>query len=211
MSPKAKRYTIAILVSIAAVGSYFAYRGRPEFAPQGERAEQETAQWLERVRQHGKDGYWIAVRGTHPGDQVVAAASAARLTHAVVLDAAHQQVVEAVGPGVRIAQLRNLLAESVRFQIIEPRGFTEERGRTALARARSHVGAPYDWFGTVGVQNNAAYYCSELCADAYNAREEGWMPRVVLHPELLINYGRLLYDSGMRASRYPEIPHRGEL
>ena len=206
MTPKSKRILITLFVSIAAVGSYFAYRGHPELEPTGERAEAETAAWLRIVREQGKVGYWIVVRGTHPGDQVVAAASNARLTHAAVLDATRQEVIEAVGPGVRVVPLRDLLAESVRFQIVEPRGYTAERGARALTRARSHVGAPYDWFGTVGVQSDTSYYCSELCADAYNAREEGWMPRIVLHPERLSEFGRLVYDSGMRRSRYPELP-----
>lgn len=207
MPPKSRGLLIAFFVSIAAVGSYFAYRGHPELEPTGERAEAETAEWLRIVREQGKAGYWIVVRGTHPGDQVVAAASNARLTHAAVLDADRQEVIEAVGPGVRVMPLRALLAESVRFQLVEPRGYSPERGAAALARARSHVGAPYDWFGTVGVQNDSSYYCSELCADAYNAREEGWMPRIVLHPERLAEFGRVVHDSGMRRSRYPELPH----
>lgn len=178
------------------------YLGHPEATPEGSLAERETAAWVHEIAARAHQGYWLVVRGTHPGDQVVAAASAARLTHAAVLDKDHNQIIEAVGPGVRATPLLDLLAESVRLQIVRPRGYTPEKGASAVARARSHVGSGYDWLGTVGIQNNAAYYCTELCADAYHAREEGWMPRLVLHPETLANYGELVFDSGMRASRH---------
>ncbi len=191
------------MIAVAALGfSLFVYAGHPEVPPRGELAARETAAWLHVVARDAQPGYWIVVRGTHPGDQVVAAASAARLTHAVMLDTERQEVVEATGAGVHISTLRSLLDESVRMQLVRPRGYTLDKGRAAMTRARSHVGSRYDWLGTVGVQNDSAYYCTELCADAYHAREDGWMPRMVLHPEQLARYGDVVFDSGMRASRH---------
>jgi protein tyrosine phosphatase (PTP) superfamily phosphohydrolase (DUF442 family) len=110
-------------------------------------------------------------------------------------------VIEAVGRGVVVTRLRELVAQSVRMQIIRPRGYTPESGRAAVARARTRVGSGYDWLGTIGLQSDRSYYCTELCADAYDARTAGWMPAGVLHPEQMHEYGEVLFDTGMRQAR----------
>jgi protein tyrosine phosphatase (PTP) superfamily phosphohydrolase (DUF442 family) len=99
---------------------------------------------------------------------------------------------------VSVAPLRELLGQSMRMQLVRPRGYTLEKGRAAVARARGHVGKSYDWLGTVGVQTDRSFYCTELCADAYEARSQGWMAERVLHPEDMARYGEVLFDSGMR-------------
>lgn len=177
------------------------YAGRPEAPPVGTAAAQETDRWIEAVHKHARPGYWIVVRGTHPGDQVVAAATAARLTHAALLDTQRDEVIEAIGRGVTVSKLRELVAQAVRVQVVKPRGYTADKGVAAIARARSYVGSGYDWLGTVGVQSDRSYYCTELCAEVYGAREQGWMPRGVLHPAQMQKYGAVLFDSGMRDSR----------
>lgn len=189
------------LVLLAGVAVFFTlYAGRPEAPPVGTAAVQETDRWLKEIRQRSSPGYWLVVRGTHPGDQVVAAASAARLTHAALFDPARDEIIEAVGRGVSVAPLRELIAQAMRVQVIRPRGYTLDKGLLALERARGHVGSGYDWFGTVGLQSDRSYYCTELCAEAYGARAEGWMPRGVLHPEHMHKYGDVLFDSGMRSA-----------
>jgi len=174
------------------------YAGRPEAPPVGTAASQETDRWLARIHAHAKQGYWLVVRGTHPGDQVVAAATAARLTHAAVLDLAHDEAIEAVGRGVSVTPLRELVAQAMRLQLIEPRDYTPEKGQAAVARARSRIGTGYDWLGTVGLQSDRRYYCTELCIDAYDARALGWKLGGALHPEQMAAQGRVLFDTGMR-------------
>ena len=194
-----KRWRWPLLAAVVGAGLFFAfYAGRPEAPPVGTAASRQTDRWLQLIREQGQPGYWIVVRGTHPGDQVVAAATAARLTHAALLDREHEEVIEAVGRGVSVGPLRELIAQAMRVQLIAPRDYTPERGRAAVARARSRVGSGYDWLGTVGLQSDRSYYCTELCADAYDARAQGWMPSSVLHPEHMARYGKVLFDSGMR-------------
>jgi tyrosine-protein phosphatase SIW14 len=194
-----KRHWKRWLAVVLGAGAFFAlYAGRPEAPPVGTAASRETDRWLEQVRTRAEHGYWIVVRGTHPGDQVVAAATASRLTHAALLDAERSEVIEAVGHGVSVAPLRELVAQAVRMQIVRPRGYSREKGSAAVARARSRVGAGYDWLGAIGLQADRSYYCTELCADAYGAREQGWMPRGVLHPEHMSRFGEVVFDSGMR-------------
>ena len=192
------RWKTWLAIAVALGAGLSLYGGRPEAPPVGTAASQETDRWLAAIKQHAQNGYWIVVRGTHPGDQVVAAASAARLTHAALLDVPRAEVIEAVGRGVTVSPLHELVAQAVRVQVVRPRGYTPEKGAAAIARARSRVGSGYDWLGTVGIQGDRSYYCTELCADAYGAREDGWMPHGVLHPEHMARYGELLFDSGMR-------------
>lgn len=193
-----RRWKIWLAIAIVLGAGLTVYAGRPEQAPVGTAASQETDRWLAAIGQHAQHGYWIVVRGTHPGDQVVAAASAARLTHAALVDVPRAEVIEAVGRGVTVSPLRELVAQAVRVQVVRPRGYTPEKGAQAIARARSRIGSGYDWLGTIGIQSERSYYCTELCADAYGAREQGWMPRGVLHPEHMARYGEVLFDSGMR-------------
>jgi tyrosine-protein phosphatase SIW14 len=193
-----KRLRWFVLAAAVGLGALFFYAGRPEAPPVGTAASRQTDLWLELIRKQGKQGYWIVVRGTHPGDQVVAAATAARLTHAAMLDLERNEVIEAVGRGVSVTPLRELLAQAMRVQLVKPRGYSAEKGRAAVVRARTRVGAGYDWLGTVGLQADRSYYCTELCADAYDARTQGWMPSGVLHPEQMARYGEVLFDSGMR-------------
>lgn len=189
--------SLVVAVAIAA-GIYYFYAGSPEAPPVGLAAAQETDRWMRTIDERAEHGYWLVVRGTHPGDQFVAAATASRLTHAAILDEPRGEVIEAVGRGVVVTPLRELIGQAVRLQIVRPRGYTPEKARAAVARARSRVGAGYDWLGTIGAQSDRSYYCTELCADAYNARQEGWMPSGVLHPNQMAELGEVLFDSGMR-------------
>jgi protein tyrosine phosphatase (PTP) superfamily phosphohydrolase (DUF442 family) len=192
------RWVVAVLVAGAIVAFFTIYDGAPEPQPVGLEASRLTDRWMERIEAQAKDGYWLVVRGTHPGDQVVAAGSAAELTHAAVYDRERGEIIEAVGTGVHRSPLRELIAQSWRVQLIEPRGYSEEEGRAAVRRARTRVGYAYDWLGTLGLQSDRRLYCTELALDAYRARERGWMPEGVIHPEHMTRFGRLVYDTGPR-------------
>ena len=193
-----------VVVALLGVGAFFTvYEGRPEPTPTGPDAAHLTAHWIDVVHRRAEQGYWIVVRGTHIGDQAVAAGSAGVFTHAAVYDARADEVVEAVGSGVHAEPVEDLLAQSYRFQIIRPRDYDETEGVAAVARARSRIGYSYDWLGTLGLQSDRRFYCTELAVDAYRARERGWMPSGVIHPEHMVRYGALVFDSGPRESSSP--------
>lgn len=189
---------IGALVSAGLAYFFTAYAGAPELPPVGLEAARLTDRWVEITERRARHGDWIVVRGTHVGDQAVAAGSAAELTHAAVYDAATGEVIEAVGSGVDATPLRELLAQARRFLIVRPRDWTEAEGRRAVGRARSRIGYDYDWLGTIGLQSDRRFYCTELCVDAYRGRERGWVPAGVIHPEHMSRYGEVIHDSGFR-------------
>jgi protein tyrosine phosphatase (PTP) superfamily phosphohydrolase (DUF442 family) len=194
-----KRVLGAFFALACAILAFFTiYSGRPESTPVGLAASRETDDWIERVHTQAEAGYWLVIRGTHIGDQVVAAGSAADLTHAAIYDAEHDVVIEAVGSGVLETPLRELLAQAHRLLIIRPREYSSEAGLAAVARARSHLGFSYDWLGTLGAQSDRRFYCTELAVDAWQAREHGWMPEGVIHPTQMPDFGEVLFDSGPR-------------
>lgn len=172
------RWKLWLAIAVSLVAGLALYAGRPQAPPVGTAASQQTDRWVETIRQRARQGDWIVVRGTHPGDQLVAAATAAGLTHAALLDMERGEVIEAVGRGVAVCELRELVAQAVRVQVVRPRGYTPEKGSAAVARARSHVGSGYDWLGTIGLQDDRSYYCTELCADAYRPLDTTSVQRI---------------------------------
>src|SRR5262245_5521405 len=97
-----RRISVLALAAFGAGALLFftVYRGRPQMTPVGEQASRVTDAWIDAVHTQAKNGYWLVVRGTHVGDQAVAASSGATLTHAALYDAEHETVIEAVGKGV---------------------------------------------------------------------------------------------------------------
>jgi protein tyrosine phosphatase (PTP) superfamily phosphohydrolase (DUF442 family) len=172
--------------------------GLPVRKPEGLVAEAETDAWVKTVLEKGDQGGWLVVRGTRVGDQTVAALTRATLSHAVVLDKQKEEVIEAVSSGVTVTPLRALLAQAHRLQIIRPPGWTPEAGEAAVARARSRVGAKYDWLGLVAAQDDKRFYCTELAVDAYRGREAGWKLGTVIFPADMATIGTLTFDSGPR-------------
>jgi hypothetical protein len=164
----------------------------------GPRYEAETASWMRAVRTLGGDGMWLVVRGYHAGDDAIAMASNSPLSHAVVLDLARGQVIEAVAKGVLATALESFLRESHRLQIIRPEGWTAERGAAALARARGVIGKKYDLTGIVGAPSSERYYCSELCLWSVGYEVDRKGPRRVIHPRHMDRYGKLVFDSQER-------------
>ena len=172
--------------------------GLPVRRPEGPAAEAQTDAWVKTVRDQADHGGWLIVRGTHVGDQTVAALTRATLSHAVVFDKQKEEVIEAVGSGVQVTPLRALLAQAHRLQIIRPPGWTPAAGAAAVARARGHVGRKYDWLGLVGAQDDDRFYCTELAVDCYRGREAGWKLGAVIFPADMATIGTLTFDSGPR-------------
>ena len=172
--------------------------GLPVRKPEGRTAEAETDAWVKTVREKGDQGGWLVVRGTHVGDQTVAALTRGTLSHAVILDKQKEEVIEALSSGVTVTPLRALLAQAHRVQIVRPPGWTPDAGQAAVARARSRVGARYDWMGLVGAQDDKRFYCTELAVDAYRGREAHWKVGNVIFPADMATIGTLVFDSGPR-------------
>ena len=188
----------AMIGALAAFPAVAETPGLPVRKPEGRSAEAETDAWVRTVREKGDQGGWLVVRGTHVGDQTVAVLTRATLSHAVVLDKQKEEVIEAVSTGVKVTPLRALLAQAHRLQIIRPPGWTPEAGQAAVARARSRVGARYDWMGLVAAQNDKRFYCTELAVDAYCGREAHWKLGAVIFPADMATIGTLVFDSGPR-------------
>jgi len=173
--------------------------GVPVKKPTGPAAEAQTDAWMQTIRDKADHGAWLVVRGTHVGDQTVAALTAAKLSHAAVLDKENQEVIEAVSAGVRVTPLRALLAQAHRIQIVRPAGWTPEAGRAAVERARSYVGKKYDWLGLVAAQDDQRFYCTELAVDCYDGRKAGWKVGPIIYPAAMASLGTVVFDSGPRS------------
>jgi hypothetical protein len=190
--------SLAAMVLAAAPPAGAEIPGLPVRKPEGPAAEAQTDGWVKTVRDKADHGGWLVVRGTHVGDQTVAALTRATLSHAVVFDKQKEEVIEAVSSGVRVTPLRALLAQAHRLQIIRPPGWTAEAGAAAVARARARVGRKYDWLGLVGAQDDKRFYCTELAVDCYQGRKAGWKIGAVIFPADIQTIGTLTFDSGPR-------------
>src|SRR3954447_9509992 len=110
------RLSVAALLLLALPSSPRAdIPGAPVRTPTGPAAEAETDRWLALVKEKAVQGGWLVVRGSHPGDQVVAAATMGWLSHAAVLDQERGEVIEALAGGVQVTPVRKLLAEANRL------------------------------------------------------------------------------------------------
>lgn len=168
---------------------------------EGPRYAAETHSWVHEVMRLGGNGMWLVVRGYHTGDDVVAVATNAPLSHAAIFDHDAGEVIEAVGDGVRVVPLAKLLRESHRLQIVRPANWTEELGAEAVKRARSQVGRGYDFLGVVGAPDRTRWYCSELAAWSMGVPVDKLGAWHVIHPKDLHKQGVLLFDSQARDGR----------
>ena len=164
----------------------------------GPEYESETKSWMQVLQNQGGNGMWLVTRGYHPGDDVVAIATAAPLSHAAILDLDKLQVIEAIGKGVVATDLMKFLRESHRVVLIQPLYWTHTKGKTTVARARGKIGEGYDFLGTVGLPNNKRWYCSELVVWASGTEVDRIGPKNILHPKSMLKLGKVLFDSDQR-------------
>lgn len=156
-----------------------------------------TAMWARDVRHKAQTGDWILSRSySKTGDFIAAVTSGESLSHASIYDAERGTIVEALQPVVREVPLENLLARNHVVIVVRPAGLTQEERLASVERARSVVGAKFDFTGMLGAGSDDRFYCSELVLWA--SQMDGTAGAVVT-PSELVQHGEVVYFSGERS------------
>jgi hypothetical protein len=165
--------------------------------PPTDKAEREALA-LREITRLGQPGDWLVMRGYHVTDNLVSAVTTAPFSHVAVLDPERGQVIEAEGKGLHTAPLADFLHRAHRVVLMRPVwATTPERQKTAVEKARSLVGRPYDFLGLVGINLPNHYYCSELAVAAYAPypSRKDRLPAVI-PPGDMYYWATILWDSG---------------
>ena len=159
----------------------------------------QTDEWVARIKDVGRPGDWLVIRGYKAADDFIVAATNTPLSHAAMLDLERGEVIESVAEGVVVNTLHYFVDHAHRVLLIRPRWADEARGVQAIERARATVGKGYDFTGLVGLSAKERYYCSELCMYAWQPFqvEKDRIPRLI-EPGHMFLWGTVLYDSGTR-------------
>jgi Permuted papain-like amidase enzyme, YaeF/YiiX, C92 family len=171
---------------------------RPVVRQYGPAADSQTRTWRDEIVRLGRDGDWLVIRGYNSADHLVAVAANAELSHVGILDAAREEVIEAVAPVVRDVPLQSFLEGADRAVLIRPTDADRKSGGRALKKARSQIGAPYDFLGTIGFPEESRFYCSELAVWSIGREVDRVGPEEVLLPAALPKFGTVLFDSSSR-------------
>jgi len=173
---------------------------RPLVAPKlpEELRAQRSEALVTALHQSGRPGDWIVRRGEHKTDNAIALLTNSPFSHAALLDAERDQVIEADGKGgVHITPLTEFARASQRVWLLRPFWYTAENGQTAIQKARELVGRKYDYPGLVGLDVKDSYYCSELCVDVYRpVIPKGTLIPPVIPPGIMHDWATVLWDSG---------------
>ena len=168
---------------------------RPDSVPANQAV---TEAWARDIRRVARDGDWILTRSySLIGDTIVYATFGDDISHSSLYDASRGTVIEAITPVVREVPLEQLLDRNRYAIVVRPRGQGEAAGRAAVARARSVLGASYDYLGMIGLGDDARFYCSELLLWAAGMRARGHH-KILITPADLMRYGDVIYFSGYR-------------
>jgi hypothetical protein len=173
---------------------------RPVVRKSGPSAESQTASWRETILREGQDGDWLVIRGYNSSDHLVALMANAELSHVGILDAGKDQVIEAVAPVVRCVSLQAFLEGADRVLLVRPANADTASGRIARDKARSRIGAPYDFLGTMGLPDKDRFYCSELAAWSAGRDVDRDGPDEILYPDAIPRLGTVLFDSEPRSA-----------
>jgi hypothetical protein len=189
---------LALVLALATLGgcyhgSLFAERPKD---PQVDGAI--TRMWAAEIRKTAHDGDWILTRSLTPeGDAIATISGGEEFSHASIVDVTHDTIIEATTPAVQETSIEELLVRNWYAVVVHPAGQTDAEGRAALARARAQIGAGFDGWGFVGLQESDKWYCSELVWWASGFQARFGMPVVIL-PRDLMKYGEVVYYSGRR-------------
>ncbi len=154
-----------------------------------------TELWASDIRRVAQDGDWILARSySTVGNAIVGVTRGEDFSHAVIYDARRDMIIEAIRPVVREVSLESFLARNRHVVLIRPAEQDPGKGRLTVQRARTVIGASYDYTGLVGLGTDSRFYCSELVAWASQIPDQS---RIVTPAELW-ELGELIYLSGTR-------------
>lgn len=157
-----------------------------------------TDMWEREIRAVARDGDWILMRSyAMAGDVITLFTSGEDISHSAMYDARTGTIIEGVSPTVKESGLRDVIRHKRHIIVVRPHGLTEAQRRASVLRARSKIGAKYDWGGLIGVDTPEKYYCSELLYWAARVGPRNTRPLVV-SPAKLMEYGEVVYWSGRR-------------
>jgi uncharacterized protein YycO len=157
-----------------------------------------TDMWEREIRAVAQDGDWILMRSyAMAGDVITLFTSGEDISHSAMYDARTGTIIEGVSPTVRESKLRDVIQHKRHIIVVRPRGLSKAQRRESVLRARSKIGAKYDWGGLVGVDTPEKFYCSELLYWASRIGPRHTRPLIV-SPAKLIEYGEVVYWSGRR-------------
>lgn len=122
------------------------------------------------------------------------------VSHAGIYDATTGTIIEAVDGGVTERSVPAYVGGSHRVIIVRP-NLSRADKRAAVVQARAAIGTPFDYSGFVGIDDPSRFYCSELVAWAYHAKDRGFDGGSLVAPGELAAFGEVVYDSGPRGER----------
>lgn len=157
-----------------------------------------TEMWARDIQSKAQDGDWILMRSyATAGDVITLFTSGEDISHSAMYDAHSGTVIEGVSPTVKESALRDVIQHKRHVIIVRPHGLSKAQRRDSVQRARSKIGAKYDWGGLIGVDSEDKYYCSELLYWASRIGPRRTRP-LVISPARLMDYGEVIYWSGHR-------------
>lgn len=155
-----------------------------------------TAMWTADIRRTARTGDWILTRSySLTADMIDLGSEGPPVAHVAIYDAESGTIIEAISPAVREVPLESLIARNHMAIVVRPRGLSDAQARATVARARSAVGAPFDYLGVLGIDTDGRYYCSELVMWAAGIH----VPALgTVAPSSLVVYGDVVFASGPR-------------
>ena len=163
--------------------------------PKDHNITSEDSLFASKILSVSKNGYWLVVRGYKFTDHLVATATVTDYSHAVLIDVDNELVIEAESEGVHKTKLLDFVHKSFKITIIEPINYTEENGNNAINIANSKIGKPYDFLGTVGVNEEEKYYCSELTTYCFPYIKDSVKLPQIIKPSYLLKLGNIIYET----------------
>jgi len=158
-------------------------------------------EYLDSIKEYAKQSYWLVIRGYHSTDNLVAGATLSDYSHAVILDKKNNEIIESTSEGVHSLGLKEFVNKSHRITIVKPYGYTQQRADSAINIARSKIGEPYDFLGTVGLNSKDKYYCSELAVFCYPYLRDSLKMPLIIEPRDLLKFGEVVFESKVRAEK----------